>query len=229
MKELQIILMLIGQSIFLHAQCLSGDCVNGNGTYQSVKRGWKYTGQFKNSKPDGKGKMTFNDGRSYEGEFLNGKFHGQGTMNLDEKVQIKGTWREGYSVSNTPNKAITASPRAHESDTFIRAQCLNGDCVNGKGTYHSVKRGWKYTGQFKNGQPNGNGKMVFNNNRYYEGAFLNSKFHGKGAMYLDGTVEIDGTWEHGKLVEDITTVPIKKTSPPKTKPVTPLNSETKKL
>jgi hypothetical protein len=108
MKELQIILMLIGQSFFLHAQCLSGDCVNGNGTYQSVKRGWKYTGQFKNGKPDGKGKMTFYNGRYYEGEFLNGKFHGQGTMHLDENLQIKGKWRDGYAVADTP--AATTKP-----------------------------------------------------------------------------------------------------------------------
>ncbi|MEY4934615.1 MAG: hypothetical protein RIS64_974 [Bacteroidota bacterium] len=215
MKELQIILMLIGQSIFLPAQCLSGDCVNGHGTYHSVKRGWKYAGQFKNGKPDGKGKMIFNDGRYYEGEFMNGKFHGTGTMKLDENVQIKGAWRDGYSVNNTSTKPITALSQAHSSDTFIRAQCLNGDCVNGIGTYHSIKQGWKYTGQFKNGQPNGHGKMIFKHGRYYEGAFLQGKLHGKGAMYFDGTMEINGTWDHGKLVEDLTTVPVKKIVPVK--------------
>jgi hypothetical protein len=87
--------------------------------------------------------------------------------------------------------------------------------MNGKGTYHSVKRGWKYTGQFKNGQPNGHGKMIFDNSRFYEGTFLNGKFHGKGAMYLNDTLEINGTWDHGKLVEDITTVPVKKIVPAK--------------
>jgi hypothetical protein len=113
MKELQIILILIGQSFFLHAQCISGDCVNGNGTYQSVKRGWKYTGQFKNGKPDGKGKMTFNDGRYYEGAFLNGKFHGQGTLRLDGNTQIKGTWRDGYSVIDkpVPVASVKAAPK----------------------------------------------------------------------------------------------------------------------
>jgi hypothetical protein len=109
MKELQIILIFIGQSIFLQAQCLSGDCVNGKGSYQSVKRGWKYTGQFKNGKPDGKGKMVFNDGRFYEGDFMNGKFHGNGTMHLDENVQIKGAWRDGYSVTDKANDANVAA------------------------------------------------------------------------------------------------------------------------
>jgi hypothetical protein len=234
MKELQIILMLIGQSFFLHAQCISGDCNNGNGTYQSVKRGWKYTGQFKNSKPDGKGKMTFNDGRYYEGEFLSGKFHGKGSMYLDENTQIKGYWKDGYCMNSErdPKRSdVRASnlQQEHVIDTFIRAQCLNGDCVNGKGTYHSVKRGWKYTGQFKNRKPNGHGKMTFNDGRYYEGAFLNGKFHGKGALNLDGTVAINGTWDEGKLVEDITTVPVKKASPTKTTPATQPNLEIKKL
>ena len=214
MKELQMILMIIGQSIFLHAQCLSGDCVNGKGTYESVKRGWKYTGQFKNGKPDGKGKMTFSDVRYYEGEFMNGKFHGQGTMHLGDNVKIKGPWREGFSVASEQPVPTTSHSKS-AIDTFIRAQCLNGDCMNGKGTYHALKRGWKYTGQFKNGQPNGHGKMIFENGRSYEGAFLDGKFHGKGAMYLDKTLEINGTWDHGKLVEDITTVPIKKIVPVK--------------
>jgi hypothetical protein len=111
MKALQIILMLIGQSIFLQAQCLSGNCVNGNGTYQSVKRGWKYKGQFKNGKPDGKGKMAFDDRRYYEGEFLRGKFHGQGTMHLDDNVQIKGKWRDGYCVSDAPVATKPAKPK----------------------------------------------------------------------------------------------------------------------
>jgi hypothetical protein len=100
MRALQIILIIIFKTILLHGQCLSGDCVNGKGVYQSVKRGWKYTGTFKNGKPDGKGKMAFNDGRFYEGEFVNGKFHGNGTMHLDENVQIKGAWRDGYSVTD---------------------------------------------------------------------------------------------------------------------------------
>jgi hypothetical protein len=119
MKELQIILILIGQSVFLRAQCLSGDCVNGNGTYQSVKRGWKYIGQFRNGKPDGKGKMTFKDGRYYKGEFLNGKFHGQGIMHLDETTQIKGKWRDGYSVDDKRVPIVSfkvpAKPRVQPS------------------------------------------------------------------------------------------------------------------
>jgi hypothetical protein len=118
MKNLSILLMLIGQCGFLPAQCLSGDCVNGKGTYQSVKRGWKYTGQFKNTKPDGKGKMVFNDGRFYDGDFLNGKFHGHGTMHLDENVQIKGAWREGYSVNERSTE--TASLSRVEKTTIPR-------------------------------------------------------------------------------------------------------------
>jgi hypothetical protein len=77
--------------------------------YQSVKRGWKYSGQFKNGKPDGKGRMVFNDGRFYEGDFLNGKFHGHGMMHLDENTQIKGAWKEGYSMNEKPAGTATAT------------------------------------------------------------------------------------------------------------------------
>jgi hypothetical protein len=109
MRILPIILIIMCQTCVLHAQCLSGDCVNGKGVYQSVKRGWKYTGQFKNGKPDGRGKMVFNDGRFYEGEFLNGKFHGQGLMHLDESTQIKGAWRDGFSVNERPSTTASVA------------------------------------------------------------------------------------------------------------------------
>jgi hypothetical protein len=122
MKELQIILILILQSVFLHAQCLSGDCVNGKGTYQSLNRGWKYIGQFTKGNPNGKGKMTFQDGRYYEGEFLNGKFHGQGIMYLDAHVKIKGKWRDGYCVNDTPFVTTKAVPQKSKPVTDSHLQ-----------------------------------------------------------------------------------------------------------
>jgi uncharacterized caspase-like protein len=127
MRILQILLIIIFQNIFLHAQCLSGDCVNGKGTYQ--KRIWKYTGQFKNGKPEGKGKMVFSDGRFYEGDFMNGKFHGNGTMYLDENVQIKGSWRNGVTANDVNTtakveKVQPSRPKVTHSNTVPKVWAL---------------------------------------------------------------------------------------------------------
>lgn len=42
--------------------------------------GTVYEGQFKDSRPDGKGKLKDKDGNQYEGEFSKGAFNGKGKM-----------------------------------------------------------------------------------------------------------------------------------------------------
>ena len=49
-----------------YADCISGDCVNGKGTFTS-SNGTKFEGEFKNGKKDGKGTYTFPDGRKVVG------------------------------------------------------------------------------------------------------------------------------------------------------------------
>ena len=96
------------------------------------------------------------------------------------------------------------------------AQCLHGDCHNGRGTY-LYPSGAKYTGQFRNGKINGKGTLVFSNgNKYigewkehyrqgkgqlvftngdvYDGAFYHSKFHGLGQMVFSNGDKYRGNW-----------------------------------
>ncbi len=109
------------------------------------------------------------------------------------------------------------------SNTSI-AQCLQGNCVNGSGTY-VYPSGAKYTGQFVNSKihgvgtlwmNNGNiysgewinnyregrGKMVFKNGDTYTGEFFRSKLHGKGTMKYSLGGQYTGEWKadlpHGK-------------------------------
>jgi hypothetical protein len=61
----------------LNAQCTSGNCATGTGTYNY---GWCiYTGEFKNSKPEGKGSMKYDD-YTYVGHFTNGLEDGEGII-----------------------------------------------------------------------------------------------------------------------------------------------------
>ena len=64
-------------SLNLHADCIKGNCVNGQGTLTSPD-GFKYVGEWKYGKPHGQGTMTFPDGELYVGEFKDNKKHGQG-------------------------------------------------------------------------------------------------------------------------------------------------------
>ena len=57
-------------------------------------------------------------------------------------------------------------------------ECIQGDCVNGYGTY------------------------IFSSGDKYVGEWKNSKYHGQGTFtYADGRVE-KGIWENGKLVKE---------------------------
>ena len=55
-----------------YAECTSGNCVNGQGTY-TFTNGVKYVGEFKNGKPEGQGTMTYPDGSKFSGQFKNGR------------------------------------------------------------------------------------------------------------------------------------------------------------
>ncbi|MFK8104151.1 MAG: caspase family protein [Saprospiraceae bacterium] len=97
------------------------------------------------------------------------------------------------------------------------AQCIRGNCKNGKGTYKYTS-GAKYVGQFKNGRINGNGilyfsngnkyvgdwvnqyregkgKLTYANGSYYKGSFKRSKFHGKGSMKSANGDRYEGDWK----------------------------------
>ncbi|MBU1040523.1 MAG: hypothetical protein KKF77_05410 [Proteobacteria bacterium] len=54
------------------SRCVSGDCVNGQGT-QTFSGGGKFAGEFKDDKPNGQGERTFPDGWKYVGEIKDDK------------------------------------------------------------------------------------------------------------------------------------------------------------
>jgi hypothetical protein len=49
-------------------------------------------------------------------------------------------------------------------------QCIEGDCVNGQGTYTS-SNGDKYVGEYKDGKFNGQGTLTFADGEKYVGEF----------------------------------------------------------
>lgn len=103
---------------------------------------------------------------------------------------------------------------------MLIAQCIEGNCVNGKGTM-VYPSGAKYVGDFKDGriegvgvlhysnqdkyygewknqQRQGKGRMVFKSGDVYFGAFLENKMTGLGKMtYVNGNI-YDGEWLSGQ-------------------------------
>jgi hypothetical protein len=103
---------------------------------------------------------------------------------------------------------------------FLDAQCLQGNCNNGKGLYQFksgskfkgefkngkifkfgtfyFKDGRKYTGQWKNQRIAGKGKMTFPQGYLYEGEFSSSKFHGEGVIHFPNGDRFEAKWNMGQ-------------------------------
>ena len=98
----------------------------------------------------------------------------------------------------------------------LSAQCLDGNCWDGKGTF-LYPSGAKYQGSFKDGKIDGygvlffskgdvyegewakhyrqgKGKLTFKNGNVYNGDFQKSKFHGLGTMNYNNGDQYSGNW-----------------------------------
>ncbi|MBW2143580.1 MAG: hypothetical protein JRG75_04195, partial [Deltaproteobacteria bacterium] len=84
MKKMKVVgtFLLLGICFFstnTFGDCISGNCVNGQGT-MTYPDGSKYEGQWKDEKRNGQGTMSFSDGGKLVGQWKDGRFSGQGTM-----------------------------------------------------------------------------------------------------------------------------------------------------
>src|SRR5690606_36865068 len=76
-------------------------------------------------------------------------------------------------------------------------ECMEGDCVNGKGKQRGYK-GHIYHGDFVKGVLTGYGTITYPNGDKYEGECSKNVPNGQGSMYRrNGRVET-GVWEMGR-------------------------------
>jgi len=80
--------------ICTYAQCLSGNCYNGEGKFKYTNEA-VYQGGFKKGQPHGKGILIYSNGNRYQGEWIEGKKSGKGILNF-----VNGALYEGYFKNN---------------------------------------------------------------------------------------------------------------------------------
>jgi hypothetical protein len=117
----------------------------------------KYSGQFKNNLPYGKGVLIFNRG-TYKGDFKNGKFDGYGKLiTKSSSYSFNKQSYVGYFKNNYPNG----------KGQFIKQKWVDrgevGNFINGKldGKSKITWSSSEYKGMVKDGYQNGNGTLIF--------------------------------------------------------------------
>jgi hypothetical protein len=144
------VLIAVMFSNALSAQCVSGNCQNGTGSYRYAGN-IVYTGQFVNGVREGRGKIVLSNGNVYEGQFRQGQMHGEGTMHYPKGDRYVGQW-----ANNKPNGRGTyywgASKERYEG------QFVDGEFA-GQGTMF-YPDGGTYTGLWKDSRKHGQGKIT---------------------------------------------------------------------
>lgn len=184
------------------AQCIAGNCQNGQGTYV-YPSGAKYIGNFRNGEIHGVGVCYYTDGSKYSGEWKSRYPDGKGTKTYSDGTKRTGMWKKGKPVDDQGNiqEEYIAGKKEEQQDdgTNIQSGCLSGDCKNGTGVF-AYPDGSKYEGEFQNSKFEGNGTFYFANNDKYVGQFKENYPHGAGIRYHADGSEENGEWREGEFV-----------------------------
>lgn len=187
---------------FAFAQCIQGDCQNGQGTFL-YPSGAKYIGYFKNGEIHGVGVCYYTDGSKYQGEWAHRYPDGKGTRTYADGTTRTGLWKMGKPVDANGNiqEAYIAKKKEEQSDdgTNIQSGCLSGNCRDGQGTF-AYPDGSKYEGLFANGKFSGEGTFYFANGDKYIGAFRENYPHGQGTRFHTEGTEETGEWRQGEFI-----------------------------
>ena len=167
--------------------CISGNCVNGEGTYLYAN-GAKYTGQWKNDKQHGQGTYTYSNGATYVGQFKDNKYDGHGTYTFDDGTKHVGQFKNGERNGQGTSTYADGS-------TYVGQ--WEDDKRNGQGT-NVYANGEKYVGQWKDGKKNGQGTSAYADGTKYAGQWEDDKRNGKGTyVYANGEKYV-GQWKDDK-------------------------------
>ena len=122
--------MLLSFSSSVFAECVSGDCQNGYGTYawdtgqkyvgefkDGVRHGegiqtsssGTYEGYFKNDKMNGIGTYTWENGDKYNGEFVNNQLEGKGIYTYPNGNSRSGVWKNGKTKAQITKTLFNAN------------------------------------------------------------------------------------------------------------------------
>lgn len=165
-------------------------------TEEPVKTGHKrrlingatWEGEFNGDVPVGSGKIYFPDGSVYEGEWCKSGPHGKGVLKWSNGEEWTATFRNGDPIKGTI-----------KYDNAIYEGELNENGPHGQGKMVFNNR--VDTGEYRDGNRYGQGRMEWDDGDWYQGEWNDNGFHGFGTFYSAQNKRTDrGTYSDGKRV-----------------------------
>jgi len=148
-----------------------------------------YTGQYKEGKRHGRGRLVFKDGSLYEGLFVDDKFSIWGFH-----IHPGGDFYSGEYKDGLPN----GTGHFDNGDNVIYDGSWKDGKQNGHGVEVQVGKA-TYVGQFKNSMKEGYGKFDWIDKTYYHGQFANNDLHGVGRYHWNDGRDYHGQWRRNKM------------------------------
>ncbi|MEM9888531.1 MAG: caspase family protein [Bacteroidota bacterium] len=184
----------------LSAQCISGDCQNGDGVYV-LPSGAKYYGGFKEGEIHGHGICKYPDGSVYDGQWSHRYPDGRGTMTDPTGNSRSGYWKRGRAVdeNGSPLQEEVEKGSIANYDANVQSGCISGNCWNGKGIF-AYPDGSKYRGDFIAGKLDGWGTFYYTNGKKYVGEFKRGLPDGRGTLHLANGTRQSGSWIGGEFI-----------------------------
>lgn len=91
--------------------------------------------------------------------------------------------------------------------TNLFAECISGNCINGKGAY-KFPSGSYYSGEFKDGKFHGEGTFFFYNGSQYKGTWESGEMSGKGTWRYSNGMKLKADFVDGKVSGDAVPDPV---------------------
>jgi hypothetical protein len=182
---------------------------HGQGT-ETYPSGEKYVGEWKDGYENGQGTKTWISGAKYVGEWNEGNRDGQGTYTWsnggrgvgefrnNHAWNTKGYDKEGNLIATYINGVKT---KVENKQKQKQKRVIFWNHAYGKWGWHKYgdeKKDKKYSGEVKNGEPNGQGTYTWPDGGRYEGEIKYGQYHGQGTYTWSNGGRYVGEFKNGK-------------------------------
>jgi hypothetical protein len=166
----------------LICECMATDGrVVGSGSVTGPDFG-RYDGLLSDGVPQGLGIRVYKGGERYEGAWREGRRHGEGVV-----VSPRGwRYRGGFS-----DDLFSGQGRSEWQNGDWHEGAYLAGMRHGQGKYESKSGGWRFDGAFVKGVREGRGVLVLETGHTFSGEFKNGKPNGKGVCH-DPSTRRDG-------------------------------------